>query len=172
MHSQNRICAYVGDLLWKWKSLSCVQLFVTPWTLVHWILQARILEWVAYPFSSGSSWPSNQIGVSCIAGRFFSNRAMREAFWTYCLQKKNERKKFLKRVVMLRGRDQSQWKLRNGKFLAAHLVYLWAYVKTTTTLPKVLQNTWATLFRRLVVLRVGVFKGQRTLNYHSYYKAS
>ena len=31
----------------------------------------RILEWVAYPFSSGPSWPRNQIGVSCIAGRFF-----------------------------------------------------------------------------------------------------
>ena len=28
----------------------------------------RILEWVAYPFSSGSSWPKNQTGVSCVAG--------------------------------------------------------------------------------------------------------
>ena len=28
---------------------------------------ARILEWVAYPFSRGSSWPRNQTGVSCIA---------------------------------------------------------------------------------------------------------
>ena len=28
----------------------------------------RILEWVAYPFSSGSSQPRNQTGVSCIAG--------------------------------------------------------------------------------------------------------
>ena len=37
------------------------------------------LEWVAYPFSSGSSWPRNQTGVSCIAGGFFSNRATREA---------------------------------------------------------------------------------------------
>ena len=31
----------------------------------------RILEWVAYPFSSGSSRPRNQTGVSCIPGRFF-----------------------------------------------------------------------------------------------------
>ena len=38
----------------KWKSLSHVQLFVTPWT-VYGILQARILEWVAFPFSRGSS---------------------------------------------------------------------------------------------------------------------
>ena len=39
---------------------------------VHGILQARILEWVAYPFSSGSSQPRIQPGVSCIAGRFLS----------------------------------------------------------------------------------------------------
>ena len=34
---------------------SSVQLFVTPWTVVHEILQARKLEWVAFPFSRGSS---------------------------------------------------------------------------------------------------------------------
>ena len=31
----------------------------------------RILEWVAYPFSSGSSQPRNRTGVSCIAGGLF-----------------------------------------------------------------------------------------------------
>ena len=39
----------------------------------------RILEWVAYPFSRGSSWPRNRTGVSCIAGGFFTNWAIREA---------------------------------------------------------------------------------------------
>ena len=33
----------------------------------------RMLEWVAYPFSSGSSRPRNRTGVSCIAGGFFTN---------------------------------------------------------------------------------------------------
>ena len=46
---------------------------------VHGILQARILEWVAYPLSSGSSLPRDGTGVSCIAGRFFTSRATREA---------------------------------------------------------------------------------------------
>ena len=32
----------------------------------------RTLEWVAYPFSSGSSQPRNGTRVSCIAGRFFT----------------------------------------------------------------------------------------------------
>ena len=35
------------------------------------IIQARILEWVAYPFCRGSSQPRNQTGVCCVAGRFF-----------------------------------------------------------------------------------------------------
>ena len=39
----------------------------------------RILEWVSYPFSSGSSQPRNWTGVSCIAGGFFTNWAVREA---------------------------------------------------------------------------------------------
>ena len=39
----------------------------------------RILEWVAYPFTSRSSWSRNQTGVSCIRGRFFTNWAIREA---------------------------------------------------------------------------------------------
>ena len=38
-----------------------------------------ILEWVAYPFSRGSSQPRNQTRLSCIAGGFFTRRATREA---------------------------------------------------------------------------------------------
>ena len=105
--------------LLQWKSLSCVWLFVTPWTMYSpWnspgqntrvgslsLLQGifstqglnpglphckqilyqlshegspRILEWVAYPFSSGSSRPRNPTRVSCIAGGFFTKWAIRE----------------------------------------------------------------------------------------------
>ena len=39
---------------------------------MHGILQARILEWIAVPFSRGSSWPRDRTQVSCIAGRFFT----------------------------------------------------------------------------------------------------
>ena len=44
-----------------------------------WILQARILEWVAIPFSRGSSWPRDWTQVSRIAGGFFTIWATREA---------------------------------------------------------------------------------------------
>ena len=46
---------------------------------VHGILQARILEWVAIPFSRGSSQPRDWTQVSCIASRFFTLWATREA---------------------------------------------------------------------------------------------
>ena len=38
-----------------------------------WNSSSYPLEWVAFPFSKGSSQPRNQIGVSCIAGGFFTN---------------------------------------------------------------------------------------------------
>ena len=40
---------------------------------VHGILQARILEWVAFPFSRGSSQTRDRTGVSCIAGGLFTS---------------------------------------------------------------------------------------------------
>ena len=43
-----------------------------PGSSVHEIFQARILEWVAIPFSSGSSRPRDQTQVSQTAGKFFT----------------------------------------------------------------------------------------------------
>ena len=45
---------------------------------IHGILQARILECVAFPFSRKSSQPKGQTQVSHIAGRFFTNWAIKE----------------------------------------------------------------------------------------------
>ena len=43
-----------------------------PGSYVHGILQARILGWVAIPFSRGPSQPRDWTQVSCTAGRFFT----------------------------------------------------------------------------------------------------
>ena len=43
-----------------------------PGSFVPGIFQARILEWVAIPFSTGSSRPKDWTWVSHIAGRFFT----------------------------------------------------------------------------------------------------
>ena len=56
-----------------------------PGSSVQGILQVRILEWVAIPFSRGSSQPRDQTQVSCIAGRFFTIWATREALFMACL---------------------------------------------------------------------------------------
>ena len=76
-----RFCCWWSEV----KSLSHVQLFVTPWTVcslpgssVHGIFQARILEWVAIFFSRGSSRPRDQTQVSRIAGRLLTIWATRE----------------------------------------------------------------------------------------------
>ena len=50
-----------------------------PGSSLHGILQARVLDWVAICFSRGSSRPRNWTWVSCIAGRFFTDWAPREA---------------------------------------------------------------------------------------------
>ena len=67
---------------WKVKvkgSQSCPTLCNPMDCTVHRILQSRILEWVAFPFSRGSSWPRDQIQVSRTAGRLFTSWATREA---------------------------------------------------------------------------------------------
>ena len=52
---------------------SCLTLCDPMDCIDHGILQARILEWVAFPFSRGSSQPRDQTQDSCIAGRLFTS---------------------------------------------------------------------------------------------------
>ena len=53
------------------KAQSCSTLCDLMDYTVHGILQVRILEWVAFPFSRGSSQPRDRTQASSIAGRFF-----------------------------------------------------------------------------------------------------
>ena len=57
----------------------CVTLCDPMDDTVHGILQSRILEWVAFHFSRGSSQPMNRTQVSLFAARFFNIWASREA---------------------------------------------------------------------------------------------
>ena len=50
---------------------------------------SRILEWVAIPFSRGSSWPRDWTQVPCIAGRFLTFWAIRKALRRHSLPKSN-----------------------------------------------------------------------------------
>ena len=78
------VCFYIYKLfLFQSESSSVTSDSATPMDCsppgfsVHGILQIRILEWVAVPFSTGSSPPRFQTRVSCTAGRFFTIRATR-----------------------------------------------------------------------------------------------
>ena len=64
---------------------------------VHGILQAKILEWVAIPFSRGSSQPRDQTLVSCTAGRLCIMWATSEAQFTPKL--------FMKSFQLKRGKN-------------------------------------------------------------------
>ena len=70
--------------LWVKITRSCPTLCDPMDYTVHGILQARILEWVAFPFFRGSSQPRDWTQVSCIAGGFFTSRATREdqEYWS------------------------------------------------------------------------------------------
>ena len=61
----------------KRKKVKVTQSFLTLWDpvdyTVHGILQVRILEWIAFPFSSGSSQPRDRTEVSHIARKFFTS---------------------------------------------------------------------------------------------------
>ena len=62
-----------------WKSLSCVRLFVTPWTIESMEFFRPEYWRVAFPFSRGSSQPRDRTQVSCMAGRLFTSWATRGA---------------------------------------------------------------------------------------------
>ena len=63
--------------MWKWKSLSCVPLFETPWTIQSMeFSRPKILGWEPFPFSRESFQPRDRTQVSCIAGGFFTNCAI------------------------------------------------------------------------------------------------
>ena len=59
-------------IAWKWKFLSHVQFFATQWTVPLSMEVNRILEWVAIPFSRGSSQPRDRTQVSYTVDRFFT----------------------------------------------------------------------------------------------------
>ena len=69
---------------WLSKSRSVVSKSLQPHDLYRpWILQARILEWVAIPFSRGSSQPRDWTQVSRISSGFLTSSATREALQSW-----------------------------------------------------------------------------------------
>ena len=83
-------CLYPSQLKSESESCSVMSNSLWPHGLVCRILQARILEWVAFPFSRESSRPRGRTQVSHIACGFFTSWATRETLSTKLLALKKE----------------------------------------------------------------------------------
>ena len=75
---------FLPRYLCVWVTQYCLSLChpmdcIPPGSSLHGIFQARIVEWVVIPISRRSSPSRDQTWVSCIAGRFFTVWAIREA---------------------------------------------------------------------------------------------
>ena len=79
------MCVYESKNVSPWNDLMD---WSPPGFSIHWILQARMLEWVAISSSRGSFQPRDWTWVSHVAGRFFTIWATREAY-TYMLHVKS-----------------------------------------------------------------------------------
>ena len=102
----------------------------------------RILEWVAYPFTSRSSWPRNWTAVSCIAGKFFTNWTIREAprftpnaFWSWTFKSHPPLPPWLKLFSLFHSLRESipNWKLRvqHNMFCKLSSLLPWQYTLFT-----------------------------------------
>ena len=99
---------------------------------VYGILQARILDWVTFPFSGGSSQPRDRTQVSSVAGGFFTSWATRE-----------DHSKF--RFASLRN---CQTVFQNGRAILDSRLGLWTTILQTMKPAKTCQvicwkSTWA-----------------------------
>ena len=84
---------------------------------VHGIPQARILEWVASPFSRGSSQTTDRTQVSRIAGGFFTSWTTREAYleWVaYPFSRGSSQPRNGTRVSCIAGRFFTNWAIRKS----------------------------------------------------------
>ena len=85
----------------------------------HGLLQDRILELVAFPFPRGSSQNRDQTQASCIAGRFFTSWATREAQEYLCVAYpfsiRSSWPRNWTRVSWIEGRFFTNWPIREAQ---------------------------------------------------------
>ena len=105
-------------------------------TLIQHSLAARILEWVAIPFSCRSSWPKNQTQVSSIAGRFFTIWATVEALPDFKIHWKS---RIIKTIWYGNKRYTHRTMGQNWEPRNKHMIYSQFKTKEVSLLPKLLQ---------------------------------
>ena len=135
---------------------SCLTLCDPMDCSIHGILQTRILEWAAVPFSRGSSQPRYQTQVSCIAGGFFTSWATREAPQFFLFFVRTEAAKIChlmkeptnwKRLMLekIEGRHRRGWWGWDGG-MTSPIQWTWVWENSRrqwrTTMLGLLQSMW------------------------------
>ena len=100
-----------------------------PGSSVHRI-EARILEWVAIPFSRGSSWPRDRSQVSCIAGRFFTIWTIREAHISLHICTNSENILYQDQTLRSTIGSGYWWYLNLGSSLVTNVSFWWMMLIT------------------------------------------
>ena len=127
---EGRLCGWAEPqgkpTKWVKVSQSCLTLCNPKDYTIHGILQARILDWVAFPFSRASSQPRNRAQVSHIASRFFTSWATREAcFWTVVLEKTLESPLNFKEIQPVLPKGDQSWVFIGRTDVEAETPILW-----------------------------------------------
>ena len=108
---ESESCSVVSDCLWPHGLYT-----------VHGILQARILEWVDFPFSRWSFEPRDQTQVSCTADRFFTSWATRKpknTDWVACpFSSRSSRPRDQSGVSCIAGRFFTNWAIKEATWNA------------------------------------------------------
>ena len=103
-----------------------------PGSFIQGIFQARILEWAAISFSSGSSQPRDWTQVSCIAGRPFTIWSTRET------QRAKAQREMYKEYLKWLNDEETYMRM-----------ILFRYVLNACCLPRPLLGIWDTAMRKI-----------------------
>ena len=133
--------SWILPLAWNWKvkvAQSCPTLCDLMDYTVHGILQASILEWVAFPFSSRSSQPRDWTQVSHMAGGSHRGSPRILGCVAYLFSRGSSRPRNRTRVSCTAGRFLTSWATREDPFSVTDtgLYDRWLHAKFLTETAK------------------------------------
>ena len=142
---------------------SCLTLCDPMDYTVHGILQARILEWVAIPFSRGFSRPRDRTQASCVAAHQLSHKgsivSLEETYYQYYLFKE----KILKGFVDTRNNPKATWLARLPRCVLKQGLHLIQRCSTTTNIPNRFYEVAGKLHGRSQLLIISKVLGLKQL---------
>ena len=139
-----------------------------PGSSIHGILQAGILEWIAIPFSRGSSQPRDQTWISFITGRFFTIRVTREAQFSWILSpQKCSINLFFRKLKRKQTTSKAQLVCGQNYYMLPFMVECMLKVNTFKCHLRYWGETWSwdtSMLRKIIASPTGEFTIQTLLS--------